>query len=521
MMQGMFVVAAMYLLVASSSEEGLTRVTNDQGAERANAQAVESEVPGLSTARKSELDLGEEGARGEAPFRQLTVDAATVLEHFELLKDLAISKGGPCVINRMALGICESAPSMVKQQAIEKFLAFADDLMKKGSPAISGNEVVRAVGSSLVGVQGVTPSYGVQEAKDFFLRHLKTGDYRVRAEAARQLFVMASVVRDQSETILQVLEAQYEKENMAQDYPAEGMPEDARKQAALEDLASLIERLKSAAGSDMSWRLASWSPISDNEYAALKALDREGQFRVAAGGGIPQHYALKFLLENGCSDETMDRLLEIARGKSGPEVSTVIDGMEYGLTRPFKDNVATEENQRQLDRFMRIMLEEVRSQDEGMRMAALKVAVRQLKFWSTPVPDKTVDSGGGTQFGDKCEPAIDILLAALDSDYYVLRTAATRELARVAIGDLERAKGIIAVLSTLRERVSSSTAVLEPRFNQMDDPEQVKRNHDMELSDIDRLIKQMEQLLQHDQQAEVDLKIRDRKHGEKGGKGSW
>jgi len=397
-----------------------------------------------------------EGGSKEAKWVDMTANAATVLANFDALTAAANVDGGYEIAVRMAEGIGKTAPSREKWQAVDRFMAYMKDIVAKGHPAIAGDQAAGLVVKTLYPFRGVYPTHGVEAAIELAKEWVNNDDYRVRNEAFLLLVKIATTMPGCGRDLFPLIEAQYAKEKEAQDYPFVESPVGSPRKKMLNHMNFIMEWLKLKGGPRMDWDYIIMGYISDEEYARLASLSREDLFRVVTHGGAQQDYAFSVLLKGGCSDETMDRLFGIARQSAGSSVTSIVDKLNYTLTRPFKEGTATTEDQRKLRRFMEILGQEIEnSGSKWMKRAAMHAIASQVA--GQDLTKKGVKSGYGAEY----QPTIDILIKALENDDTEIRDDALDMMRRIGINDPDRATEFLPIFLAMREKAGYDRSELE------------------------------------------------------------
>jgi len=414
----------------------------------------------LSTCKRDAETLagtsGPEGVSKEAKWVDMTANAATVLANFDALTAAANVDGGYEIAVRMAEGIGKTPPSPEKRQAVDRFMAYMKDVLAKAHPGISGDQAVSLVRKMLYPFREVYPTHGVEAAIELAKTALDNPDYNVQKEAFSLLVGIVAATPGRGQELFALIEMEYAKKKEAQDYPSEAPVWVSPRAKMLRDVGFMIEWFRLTCGPVINWDFITMGVMSDEEYARLASLSREEMFGLVRRGGARGDYAFSVLLADGCSDETMDRLFGIARQSAGPSVTSIVDKLNYTLTRPFKEGTATAEDQRRFSRFMGILGQEIEnSASRWMKRAAMHAIASQVA--GQDLTKKGVKSGYGAEY----QPTIDILIKALENDDTEIRDDALDMLRRIGINDPDRATEFLPIFLAMREKAGYDRSELE------------------------------------------------------------
>lgn len=456
-----FILAAW--LIQAGLAHGTETCTSAANREVDRQISIRAEAAGASTDSNRHSPPPEVEIPAEDTLMQLAPNAAGVLENFDLLLRTARTEAGPRTVARMAEAIRESEPGIQKQEAVERFLDYLTRVLKEGHESISGHEALRAMGAALFNPDySVRPSWGADQARKVFERCLESPDYRIRNEAFNGLFRIAIVFPSLGERIFTDLKAQYEKEKQADDYDEEpSSPPGYLKERALRKMEQCFEAMAGRRWEDL-------QVLTDEQYTAMKKMKREELFDLVRRGGHEETFAVSSLLSAGCDDYTMDRLLDIARHKGGPAMSSLVQSVAGTVARQIKDNVATAEDRSRLERFLSVLAQELDSPESSMGRAAVAGIYRVVSVF------KYQEGRGIHRYAPESDPAITLLIGALDHNNHYVRRDAISHLGHIAMLDSSRRSGIIKILRDQRDKT-----VMEPACTEKD----------VILADLDSLIR--------------------------------
>lgn len=428
------IIAAFSLALCLSVGAEVCDQVNMQGPElQAAASCGESlqDLSQLSFAQKIDLVKTDSGVRGQEALKELTVDISAVATDFDSLTEAALSDAGPRIVGRMTEVIRETPPSAQKRQMVDKMFGYLENILKNGHPSISAQDAVRLVGETLYYPYyfRVLPSYGTEEATRILEQSIASADYGVRAQAAQWLWRVVSNEPALAEHVLALCEKYYEPEEQAADVETERQ---------LRKLRHVIEAL-----SDRNWKLERGFEMTEEEFVSLRKLSRDGLFGLISRGGDRGQYAFNVLLKDGCTDETMDRLLEISRDTPGPSGTSIVDTVVSALLKPFKEGRASTEDAQREGRFIDLMNSDLNLPSLGERAVRAMVEIMRVHW----------DTGERDCQGCNSDKAFSVLLRAAVADDERTAEYAIDSLTRLARNKLSRAQDILATVEEARHKV--------------------------------------------------------------------
>jgi len=183
--------------------------------------------------------------------------------------------------------------------------------LTNGHPHITAPDAVRLVGETLYHYpcySRILPSYGTEEARKIMKKALASSDYAVRAEAAEWLYRSVLPQPSAAQEVLALCQASYQPEEQAADVEV---------QRNLRRIRHVIDALQSR-----DWKHEDKGIMTESEFLSLRELSCEELLALISAGGDRATYACSVLFADGCTDELVDRLVEISRTVSGPAGTT-------------------------------------------------------------------------------------------------------------------------------------------------------------------------------------------------------
>lgn len=282
---------------------------------------------------------------------RLLRDAEDVLRNFDELVALAKGEKGPALSERMVEAIRYSPGSEAKRQAVDRFLDYMEGIRQDGHPSIPPVIMVqRAIGVVFLPGGDIRPSYGVARLERILESILREcPDRQVRFEAMQGLFQIAFVQPDRREEIVRSLRRLRAVEEKAQDYPAPDADPNAR-QRTLSRIDEVIEMIESF----MRDGTGGAECIADDEYLALQRLPDQKLLETVRHGPFSNH-ALLILMRDGCGDEELGYLFQLAVERRGHAAIEILTTISAALLKPLEEMTATETDRRRLVAYVNML----------------------------------------------------------------------------------------------------------------------------------------------------------------------
>jgi len=415
----------------------LMKLANSASADEVSQLIAKDKLPELSSVEKIELARSDAGERGQEALRQLTIDATAVLANFDVLTQAARDEAGPRIVARMAEAIRETPPGGKKREAVDRMFNYLQDVLKNGHPSISSTDAVRLVGQTIYyrNYGSVLPSYGTAKARAILEEVIGSKDYATQAEAADWLYRVVITEPSLVSQVLAVCQKHY--------VPVEKL-EDRDAQQYMRRIGYVIDALERR-----DWRDVGMGIISEEEFVSVKQLSRDQLFDVIPRGGDRAEYAYDVLLKDGCSEATMDRMLDIAR-KTKPFSTVVVDHVASALIRPAKEGRATAEDIRLLDHFVDIMSSEVDAPDSKLHDAAVRAMGHIIDVY-----ERKEEEVARRSYAPASQKAIEVLMKAACQGDLRARQSAIGKLSVITRVDRSKTEQILQVFRNARENALS------------------------------------------------------------------
>ncbi|MEA3365574.1 MAG: hypothetical protein U9Q79_08030, partial [Candidatus Hydrogenedentes bacterium] len=204
----------------------------------------------------------------------------------------------------------------------------------------------------------VRPTYGVERVEQILDTVLdECPNRKARFEAVNGLLQIAFVQPNRREEIIEVLYQLRTAEEMAQDYPPQDVDPNARSRG-LNRIDETIEMIQSFLLNEVGGAEC----ISDDEYVALQKLSKSELLERVRRGPL-NDYALSYLMKNGCDDEELKYLFQLATKKRGHAAIKILSSISVTLLKPLEERTGTEADRHRLAAYVN-MLEEARASSE-------------------------------------------------------------------------------------------------------------------------------------------------------------